>query len=257
MTYSVYIPKGTPKTAQLPLVIFLHGGGDGPDSFDRAKLGQALDKEIETGRLPPMVVLNPNGEKGFWENWHDGTASYRDWVLNDLVPYAQATLPIADCPQHCYVMGVSMGGHGALSFSLHEEGMFNAMAAISAPIFSTEQMIDFADRFVARWLLQSRRTFGPTDERERIENEDVYLRWRKPEDLKGLRVFVAWGTEDRERIIVSNETFVAHLREHAIDHVAINYQGEHKWRAWKPVILELLRQMLPITSEAAVAAGPP
>jgi S-formylglutathione hydrolase FrmB len=141
-------------------------------------------------------------------------------------------------------MGVSMGGHGALRFALHRPETFGAVAAISAPIFSTDQMIEFSNRFVAKFLFQSRRVFGPTDDRGRIEGEDLYLRWTSPHDVDGLRLFFAWGTGDREGIIVANEAFTTHLSERGIAYGAIAYEGQHQWADWKPVIIELLREIL-------------
>ncbi|MFZ1863858.1 MAG: alpha/beta fold hydrolase [Polyangiales bacterium] len=255
MEYAFYVPKDLPQGRRVPLVIFLHGGGDAPDAFDKVHLGEALDEEIEAGRLSPFVLVLPNGELGFWENWYDGSYHYEDWVLDDLLRYVRGTLPVERCPDHCVVMGVSMGGHGALRFALHHPEMFEAVAAISAPIFNTDQMIDFSDRFVAKFLFQSRRVFGPTDDRERIERDDLYLQWRSPHDLDGLRLYFAWGTNDREGIILANEAFTKHLREQGIEHVAITYEGGHDWNDWKPVIIELLRQIFPPTR--ASAAAPP
>ncbi|MGB8222011.1 MAG: alpha/beta hydrolase-fold protein, partial [Polyangiales bacterium] len=186
---------------------------------------------------------------------YDGSYRYEDWVLEDLLPYVHGTLPVQRCPDHCAVMGVSMGGHGALRFALHHPEMFDAVAAISAPIFNTDQMIEFGDRFVAKFLFQSRRVFGPTDDRERIERDDLYLRWSSPKDVEGLRLFFAWGSRDREGIILANETFTRHLREQGIEYVAITYEGQHQWSDWKAVIIELLRQILPPTQ--ANAAAPP
>ncbi|MGB8331396.1 MAG: alpha/beta hydrolase-fold protein [Polyangiales bacterium] len=253
MEYAVYVPKNLAGSERFPLVLFLHGGGDGPDAFDKAQLGQALDAEVEAGRLPPFVLVLPDGELGFWENWYDGSYRYEDWVLDDLLPYVHGTLPVGHCPDDCAVMGVSMGGHGALRFALHHPEMFDAVAAISAPIFNTDQMIEFGDRFIAKFLFQSRRVFGPTDDRERIEKDDLYLRWSSPNDVEGRRLFFAWGSGDREGIILANEAFIRHLREGGIEYVAINYEGQHQWTDWKPVIIDLLRQILrPTQANAAV-----
>ncbi|MGB8221966.1 MAG: alpha/beta hydrolase-fold protein, partial [Polyangiales bacterium] len=62
MEYAVYVPKTLAAAARVPLVLFLHGGGDGPDAFDQAQLGQALDAAVEAGRLPPFVLVLPDGE---------------------------------------------------------------------------------------------------------------------------------------------------------------------------------------------------
>jgi len=256
MEYATYVPRDLPEGQRVPLVLFLHGGGDDPDAFDKVGLGQALDAEVSAGRLPPFVLVLPDGEFGFWENWYDGSFRYADWVLDDLLPYVYGTLPVQRCPDRCAVMGVSMGGHGALRFALREPETFDAVAAISAPIFTTDQMIDFSNRFVAKFLFQSRRVFGPTneDERHRIEGDDLYLRWSSPEDVEGLRLFFAWGTGDREGIISANESFTGHLEESGIAYSSIVYDGQHQWVDWKPVIIDLLRQML--SPDQAGAAAP-
>ena len=246
MDYAAYVPRDLPEGRRVPLVLFLHGGGDDPSAFDEVALGQALDAEVGAGRLPPFVLVLPEGEFGFWENWYDGSFRYADWVLEDLLPYVYGTLPVRRCPDTCAVMGVSMGGHGALRFALHRPEIFEAVAAISAPIFNTDQMIDFSSRFVAKFLFQSRRVFGPAneDERERIEKDDLYLRWTSPGDVDGLDLYFAWGSGDREGIISANESFTKHLNERGIPYESIVYDGQHKWVDWKPVIIELIRQML-------------
>ena len=257
MEYAAYVPRGLPEGKRVPLVLFLHGGGDDPNAFDEVELGQALDAEVSAGRLPPFVLVLPDGEFGFWENWYDGSFRYADWVLDDLLPYVYGTLPVRRCPDTCVVMGVSMGGHGALRFALRRPEVFDAVAAISAPIFNTDQMIDFGSRFVAKFLFQSRRVFGPANEaeRERIERDDLYLRWSSPEDVDGLELFFAWGSGDREGIISANESFTKHLDENGIPHESIVYDGQHKWVDWKPVIIELIRQML--APDQANAVAPP
>lgn len=79
MAYAVYTPPGWRPDEQLPLVLFLHGGGDDEDCFDRAGFGPFLDAEITAGRAPRCVICVPDGERGFWENWHDGSHRWTDW----------------------------------------------------------------------------------------------------------------------------------------------------------------------------------
>lgn len=256
MEYATFVPRDLPAGQRVPLVVFLHGGGDDPSAFDEVELGQALDAEVKAGHLPPFVLVLPDGEFGFWENWYDGSFRYADWVLDDLLPYVYGTLPVERCPDTCAVMGVSMGGYGALRFALRQPDTFDAVAAISAPIFNTDQMIEFSNRFVAKFLFQSRRVFGPAsqEDRARIEADDLYLRWSSPDDVEGLRIFFAWGTGDREGIISANESFTRHLEDSKIAYSSIVYEGQHQWVDWKPVIIDLIRQML--SPHPANAAAP-
>ncbi len=76
MGYSVYTPPGWGPDERLPLVVLLHGGGSDLTSFDKYEVGAYLDAEHAAGRLPRVVIVNPDGEFGFWENWHDGSRLY-------------------------------------------------------------------------------------------------------------------------------------------------------------------------------------
>lgn len=248
MQYAVWAPRDLAEDEQLPLVVFLHGGGDGPDSFDKAGLGQYLDRALAEGRIPRMVIVVPQGNLGFWENWQDGSHSYRDWVLREAVPDVQKRFHTLPCPDGCHVMGNSMGGHGALRFALLEANMFRSVTAISAPIFDTERMMEIRDSFWWGLVVPVDRIWGEDQTRADIEKEDLYLRWKRQEDLKGLRLVVAWGDDDRSGVIRTNEAFEKHLQARGIEHTAIVYEGNHSWKSWTPVIERALREQLAATS---------
>lgn len=248
MQYSVYTPPGYTRAERLPLVVFLHGGGDDAASFDRAGLTETLDRATRDGTIPRVIIVVPQGDLGFWANWWDGSARYEDWVTEEVMPrvaYDYRTLP---CPDYCHVMGVSMGGSGTLRFALHRDDLFSTATMISAPIMDTQAMIDLVRNPLFVPMLPFDRIFGPTsreEARERVRRDDPYLRWRSPDDLDGMRLMVAWGHEDRGPIISSSERFHRHLAAHGIAHEALEYDGNHSWASWGPVIVDALSRMVP------------
>ena len=67
MTYSVYTPPGWDGEQALPLVVFLHGGGDdGRVLEDKAAVARTFDAWIEAGDLDPFIMVAPDGERGLW-----------------------------------------------------------------------------------------------------------------------------------------------------------------------------------------------
>src|SRR5690606_24152503 len=78
MEHSVYVPPDWRDDEALPLVVFLHGGGDSHDAFDRHGIAARLDRAMTEGRVPRAVILLPSGDLGFWANWYDGTRRYED-----------------------------------------------------------------------------------------------------------------------------------------------------------------------------------
>jgi enterochelin esterase-like enzyme len=244
MRYAVYVPKGWTAAEQLPLVMFLHGSGDGPDSFDRADLGSRLDQ----GTTPRAVIVIPQGDMGFWENWASGDHPYRDWVMRELLPFVQRRYNTKPCPEGCHVMGISMGGHGALMFALHEPGSFSSVSAISPPIYTAESVKAFYDNLLWHFLLPIEDMWGPYDAK-RVAERSVYNRWRSPADLNGIRLLIAWGKEEDPEFVRDCTQFNHYLNERQIPHTALNFPGGHEWKAWVPVVLEALRRQLPSPTE--------
>lgn len=247
MEVAVWAPPDRRQDERLPLVVFLHGGGDDAATFDRFGLSARLDRAVLAGRIPRVVVMLPQGDLGFWANWYDGTHRYEDWVVEDALPRVareQRTLP---CPEGCHVMGVSMGGSGVIRFALHHPQLFASATLISAPILDTEQMVSLARNPLLVPIVPMDRIFGPTrgqNALRRVRRDDPYERWQRPEDSMPMRLMVAWGTRDRGAIAETSRRFVAHLEEHEIPHEALEFDGNHSWPSWGPVIEEALRRMV-------------
>jgi enterochelin esterase-like enzyme len=250
LEYAVYLPPGFAPAEALPLVVFLHGAGDGPDCFDEAGIGQRLDAAIAAGRVPRAVIVVPRGDLGFWENWVDGSYRYRDWVMRSLVPAIASRYGTRPCPAGCHLIGISMGGHGALRFALLEPGAFASVTAVSAPILNTEDALHLVNESWMRFVIPSRRIWGP-GEREMIERDDFFLRWTRPEDLAGVHLMLAWGEADHARIVDTNERFEQHLVESGIPHESFVFPGRHDWEAWGPALEHVLATQLPAETPSA------
>lgn len=247
LSYSVLTPpdfrSGEFADERLPLITFLHGGGDDPTAFDRHGLTTNIQAAMAEGRVPRAVIYFPQGDNGFWENWYDGTRRYQDWITDELIPEVSRRFHTLPCPTHCHVMGVSMGGHGALRMAVVKPGVHRTITAISAPVFSAEQAARFLSGRMVQILIPTHRIWGPV-EPSRMARDDLYHRWSRPEDLAGRSLYLAWGSDDREGIRETNEQLVEHLEERRIPLTHEEYEGEHAWVDWLPVIERAMRRQL-------------
>lgn len=233
LEYGVYTPPGWGPEESLPLVLFLHGGGDNHTSFEKFKAHEYFDREINAGNIPRVILLTPNGKNGFWENWYDGTHSYRDWVLDDLMPKVQQEYNTLNCPEHCHLAGISMGGFGALRFAYFANERFSSVSAISAPILSEEENKKAKKSILIRLLFPLARIFGP-DFSENYKEEKIEKVWLNDTDLQKMRLQLVVGDKDREQIMKANNRFHALMAKNNIAHDYIVYEGGHEWKYWIP-----------------------
>ncbi|WP_230537244.1 alpha/beta hydrolase [Teredinibacter turnerae] len=240
MGYTVYTPPGWSPREQLPLLVMLHGANDDETTFFRYGVDKYLDGEIAAKRLPRVIVLNPQGDRGFWENWYDGSRSYRDWVLNDLMPVVQTQYNTLPCPASCFVSGVSMGAHGAMRFGYYAPDTFASVAAISGRIVSREQATDGSLKMaIMRFMLPVNRIWGDLDKLPR--DGDPYVAWTENRVLSSKPLMLAWGEQEDADIVDSNLAFKAHLSANQRPYTQVVFNGEHRWVDWAPVIAESIR----------------
>lgn len=243
METSVLTPIDMRSDEHLPLVVFLHGGGDGPDSFDRAGISQDLIDGMSNGSVPRAVIVLPEGNLGFWANWYDGSRRYEDYVVDEVMPRVARRYHTAACPEGCHIMGVSMGAEGALRFALHRRGMWASVTAISGPSYDTQRRLEFLSDPLINMAIPTWHVFGPPGPRRRVEADDPWIVWRTTEDV-GARLFLTWGTTDRDFVREGSEHLHAHLTERGVAHEAEAFEGGHNWVSWRAVIPAALRRQL-------------
>jgi enterochelin esterase-like enzyme len=242
MGYSVYTPPGWGPDEQLPLVVLLHGGGSDHLSFDQYGVGGYLDSEHAAGRLPRAIILNPDGEFGFWENWYDGSRMYRDWVMRDLLPVVQERYNTASCPDQCHVMGMSMGAHGALRFIYYEADSFSTVTVISGMILSRDEVKSTLRRSIFGLIIPFKKIWGDIDDPNTAPRDlDPFVGWVENEQLRSKSLFLTWGTQDKSRMESTGTRFRETLEQSGLDFHFMRYEGKHLWRDWKGVIAEALR----------------
>jgi enterochelin esterase-like enzyme len=86
--------------------------------------------------------------------------------------------------------------------------------------------------------------FGPPRPRSRIEADDPYLVWNSAAALHGARLALAWGSRDRDDVRTGSMALSASLDRHGVPHTHEEFDGEHGWQWWRPLILRLLAQQL-------------
>lgn len=243
MQYGVYTPPGWTRDEQLPLVVLLHGARDDETTFDRYGISEYLDEQYANSLIPRAIILNPNGNLGFWENWKDGSYKYRDWVMDDLLPVVQQRYNTLACPEHCHVSGISMGAHGALRFAYYEPYAFDSVGAISGLIITKQR--EFKPNLFQRvmlWFIPTKRIWGDINASgNEPEDLDPYIGWTQKPSLLDTRLRLSWNRDEGEGIKDSNSDFHSFLAKNNRAHEVAVMEGEHLWVHWKSHIAANLR----------------
>jgi enterochelin esterase-like enzyme len=120
----VYLPPNVDPARRYPLVIMLHGLRGSPYSFAGGlRLPEAVDPAITTHRLAPFIaVIPPAGlTPSFDGEW---TGPWERYVVDDVVPWASAHLPVERDASGRVIAGYSAGGYGAVDIALRHPSLF-------------------------------------------------------------------------------------------------------------------------------------
>jgi S-formylglutathione hydrolase FrmB len=138
--YTIAYPPGHGPGDRLPLVVMLHGyGGDHTDALSGLSPAQALALRVSGIPLAPMAMVTADGGGGYW-NPHPQD-NPQAMLTDELIPMCRrlglGTAGGADGRSRVGVMGISMGGYGALLLAEKRPDLIAAVAAISPAIWTS------------------------------------------------------------------------------------------------------------------------
>jgi len=133
--YTIAYPPGRRRGDRLPLVIALHGfGGNHTDALSGLSPAQAVALKPGGTPLPPMALVTADGGGGYW-NPHPGD-NPQAMLVDELIPLCQRA-GLGAGTREIGVLGISMGGYGAILLAEKYPHLIGAVAAISPAIWTS------------------------------------------------------------------------------------------------------------------------
>lgn len=126
---SVIVPPGGAEGK--PVVYLLHGVGD---TYKTWVANTDIAAFVTQAGLDAVIVMPDGGKNttsGWYSDWLDGTRSDEAFHHDVLISWVESTFQTAAGRAHRAIMGLSMGGFGALSYAARHPDTFGAAASFS------------------------------------------------------------------------------------------------------------------------------
>ena len=222
-----------PPESPMNTLFLLHGYRSGPEFW--------LPEEL--ARKYRLAVVMPNGENSFWLDGISTGHAFGTLIGEELPAYLQKTFGLAQSREHTFLMGVSMGGFGALRTALACPGRFGKAAAFSAALIQHEvaEMQPGKGNFVANFEYY-RECFGePSQLLASGNNPETLVDKLLAEGKKLPEIYMCCGTEDF--LLEQNRVFHRFLESRGVAHEYVESRGNHDMMFWSEYTEKILKWM--------------
>jgi S-formylglutathione hydrolase FrmB len=225
VAYVVDLPPSYDAAAprKYPVVYALHGLFEGSGFWEARGLAAILAGLRASGSLPEFLVVAVDGGNSFFVNAKGGR--YEDLVTQDLVAHVEATYRVVSGRAGRAILGISMGGYGALHIAFDHPALVAAVATHSAMLLET---IPSADQGARRGQMAAfHQVFGdPIDTALWSANDPLALA-RKLDAKAAPALFLDCGAEDRYGLASGHRELHRILEERGVAHSLELPPGDH------------------------------
>lgn len=179
-----------------------------------------------------FAVVIPSGENSFWLDGISTGHRFCSFLGKDLLNYVRNTFGLAESRDETYIMGLSMGGFGALHTALFYPEDFGKAAGLSSALIVHEvaEMKEGSCNNVANYEYY-RECFGePSKVLESVNNPEYLAKKIKREGKPMPEIFMACGTEDF--LLENNRQMHRFLEAENIAHTYEESSGNHDMEFW-------------------------
>jgi enterochelin esterase-like enzyme len=224
MSYAVYLPPGydSAGAARYPVLYMLHGLGGDYLTWKSNGLFDAATSLIQSGDIEPMIIVTPEGERGYWLDQAGSGPRFGSYVSRDLISTIDREYRTLPNRLMRAIGGMSMGGHGALQLALNNPDKFGVIGAHSVALRRYEQAFSY---------------FG--DKQYFEAHDPVSLCSKNPVQAKRFSIWVDIGAKDGW--YAPAEAFHRQLDGASVPHEWRVFSGGHDDAYWRAHVADYLR----------------
>jgi S-formylglutathione hydrolase FrmB len=237
-----------------PVVYLLHGHGG--SEWDWLSAGRARETAlglVEAGVLPPLHLVTPGVGNSWYVDGPEPHGPVATVLLDEVMPTVERALAVD--PEQRAIVGLSMGGFGALHLGLRDPGQWRFIGALSPAIFTP------GNGFSDLQLHLFSGAFGQPFDADRFAAADPFAL------LPGLAraspppaFYLSCGADDYFGLDDGTRAFGAALAAAGVPATVRIEPGRHDWTFWRAELPEALTALgqalrrLPQTSHSGATA---
>jgi enterochelin esterase-like enzyme len=216
VSFHIYIPEiyNRQKDRRFPVLYWLHGTNGGLPGI--RPLSRLFDRAIQYGKIPPMLVVFPNGlETSMWCDSKDGKVPMESVFIKELLPYIDSNFRTLAKREGRLIEGFSMGGQGAARLGLKYPDLFGAVSILAGGPLDMDFQGPRARRDPAERNRIMQSTYGGDIEYYRAQNPYTIAR-QYAKGVKGVILRIVVGKKDHA--VAGNRAYSEYLEALSIGH---------------------------------------
>lgn len=231
--YSVYLPDDyNSSNLYYPIIYILHGhGGNQYQWVNEGKIVQIVDELIKNGELPSSIIVMP----ATGNNWYvDRREKIESMFFQEFMPYIENTYRVIKSRDARVIGGQSMGGYGALRYSMLHPELFSVAILLSPAVYDPVPPKNSA-------AITSGVFGDPFDPNiwKSLNYPSLFMSYL----MKGMPVamYIASGDDDELFIELHSTQLYESLRNAGLPAELRIVDGGHDWEVWIPTMREGLK----------------
>lgn len=231
-TMIIYLPYNYDQVffSRFPVLYLLHGFAGVPDDWlINAKIEEVIEKLITDGKIPPMIIVMPDGNGPLIKDSEYVDATLVDQpmeshLIKELIPYIDEKYRTLREGSGRALMGISTGGYAAVNLTLRNPTTFHYAISLSGYFVNREWPMD--------------KLIGSNSEARHANEPLRYLDQFKTEEP--ISLYLAHSEIDFKEFVADNAELDRKLTQKGIDHVYTKLPGVHFWTSWNKGIPDAL-----------------
>lgn len=241
MRYVVFVPPGydSDPARSFPTLYLLHGMGGDENQWLGTGLVDRARQLMSDGAVRRMLIVMPQGDRGYWVDHAAGGEQWGRYAAVDLVREVESEFRTLADRSHRAIGGLSMGAHGALQLALNYPGTFGAVGSHS---------------LVLRRFGSAPAYFG--DAAEFAKRDPMTLAPSHVRQLRAMKLWVDIGADDPW--VPLARQYHSELEMLGVPHQWHEWAGDHSGKYWGAHAADYLRfydEALGAADAAAAAAA--